>query len=672
MIAAVCGVFYLFFASYHAIKGSFYTDQAKLKAFVITITLMINSLIIPMFKTAFYLVSSWFIFALCSLSIAAPISTLQKENQTHYAWGFGFTPKYQENQPFDYVDPLVPKGGELRLPNLYRTTSFDSFNPFILKGIAATYLTDLVFESLATTSADESGAIYGLLAEKIIVNPAITQVIFELRPEAKFSNGDAVLASDVLFSYQTLMSSAANPSYRSIFSEVANVVVEGERRIRFEFKSRNPDMVLTVAGLPIFSKKWLGNRSLADISLDKPIATGPYSIASFDPGKNIVYQRRKDYWGWHLSNRKGMFNFDRIRVSYYKDDLAKLEAFKSGAFDYIMEMRAKNWARFYQGRLFDQGLLHKQAFTHQNVQGMQGFVINTRRPQFQDVRVRQALGLALDFDWLNRQLFYNSYVPSSSFWNNSELSAIQAPSGQNMPDVNELTLLRSLDQRFPNQLPSGIWGPAPNYPSTNAPGSLRQNLKKARELFAQAGWHYKNGQLRNTAGDVFRLEFLEDSGGAGSFARIMSPLMKNLRQVGIEVSERIVDFSLYQKRLENFDFDVVSLVMSASMNPGNELRDAWGSAAAKTTGSDNLAGVQSPVIDALIQAIIQSNNRQELITATRALDRVLLHSYYVIPQWTNRVHRIGYHSRIKPPSKLPKYYRAETWPLWHWSINIDL
>jgi microcin C transport system substrate-binding protein len=279
--------------------------------------------------------------------------------------------------------------------------------------------------------------------------------------------------------------------------------------------------------------------------------------------------------------------------------------------------------------------------------------------------------LALDFDWLNRQLFYNSYAPSASFWNNSELSAIQNPSGQNTPDANELALLRELDQRFSNQLPSGVWGTAPNYPSTNAPGSLRQNLKKARELFAQAGWHYHDGKLHNQKGDVFRLEFLEASGGAGSFARIMTPLMKNLRQIGVEVSERIVDFSLYQKRLENFDFDLVSLVMGASMNPGNELRDSWGSAAAKINGSDNLAGVQNPVIDALIQSIIQSNNRQQLITATRALDRVLLHSYYVIPQWTNRVHRIGYHSHIKPPSKLPKYYRAETWPLWQWSVNPD-
>ena len=600
----------------------------------------------------------------------APSSTTHSKSGGDFVsgWALGFTPKYREEQSFSYVDPKTPKGGLLRLPNLYRTTGFDSFNPFVLKGISATYLSDLIFESLATTSADEVGAIYGLIAQGIEVFPQLNGVRFELNPKAKFSNGDPILADDVLFSYHTLTSSGANPSFRVLFADVAKVSVESNQHIRFEFKNRNPDLILTISGLPIFSRKWLQGKTIDQIDLQKPIASGPYEIEKYQTGQYLVYKRRTDYWAAQHPKRLGMFNFDQIRVSYYKDDLAKLEAFKSGAFDYLVEFRAKNWARLYQGRLFDQNVLSKKTFDHQNVQGMQGFIFNTRRPQLRDIRVRKALGLALDFDWLNRQLFYRSYEPSLSFWNNSELSANQNEQGS-PPSADEKTLLKAIEQQTGQSWPDTIWGNLPERVTTQSPSSLRLNLKKARSLFAEAGWFYQNGKLINAKGEIFRIEFLSDSSGAGSFARIMTPLIKNLQQIGVQVSERVVDFSLYQKRLENFDFDIVSTVIPASLNPGNELRDTWGSQSASTAGSDNLAGIADRNVDALIQKIVQANQRSEMITATRVLDRWLLHHYAVIPQWTNRVYRIGFHHNIAPPKMLPKYYRAETWPLWHWSRN---
>jgi microcin C transport system substrate-binding protein len=319
--------------------------------------------------------------------------------------------------------------------------------------------------------------------------------------------------------------------------------------------------------------------------------------------------------------------------------------------------------------LFDKGLLHKQTFSQQNVQGIQGFIVNTRKPYLSDWRIRRAMELALDFDWLNRQLFFNSYESPTSFWNNSELGAYHHP---DKPSPDEERILRALQTRYPDSVPERVFGPLPVVPTTNPPHTLRDNLKEARTLLQQAGWHYDKGVLKNAKGDILSVEFLESFAQSNGFSRVFAAYFKNLTQLGFVVKERDVDFSLYSKRVETFDFDIISAVLPASINPGNELKDQWGSQAAKTTGSDNYSGLSNPAVDALIQLIINSNSREETITATSALDRLLLHEHLVIPQWINKTYRVGYHSRIIPPKTLPLFYKGETWPLWHWSADPTL
>ena len=579
-------------------------------------------------------------------------------------------PKYADGfSHFDYVNPQAPRGGTLVLPNPDRRTSFDKFNPFTLRGVAAPGVAQLMFESLAVGSADEVSSAYGLIAEDIAVAPDKMSVVFRIRPEAKFSDGSAILASDVKHSFDTLMSSLANPQYKTVYADVKQAVVVSDRVIRFDFKNHNPELPVMVGTLPVFSRNW-GKKPDGTITpFDKltfelPLASGPYVIESYKAGKTMIFKRNPNYWadqgGKTLNVRVGFYNFDRINYKLYSDDAVRLEAFKAGEFDALVEYRAKIWAKGYVGGKFDNGTLLKKAFLNHNGAGMQGFAMNVRRPLFQDPRVRQALGYALDFEWLNRQIFFDQYSRINSYFTNSDLSANF--DGPRKPTDAELKLLKPLKAQYPQWVPDAVFGPMPAAPSTKAPGSLRQNLRQARDLLMHAGWQYRDGALRNEKGEPFRFEIVEDG---GFFLRVISSYVRNLEKLGIQVDIRTSDFALHQKRMNEYDFDMTTVRFQDSQNPGNELWDRFGSQAAKEKGSDNVIGIQSPVVDALVDSITKAKNRDELRTAARALDRVLWNSYYVVPQWYNPTHRVAFRKEMRYPEP-PLYYSAEAWIMQNW------
>jgi microcin C transport system substrate-binding protein len=593
-------------------------------------------------------------------------------NSAHGAQGIAQygKPKYADGfSHFDYVNPNAPRGGTLTLPNPDRRTSFDKFNPYTLRGVTAPGVSQLMFESLAVGSADEVSSAYGLIAEDIAVAADKMSVVFRIRPEAKFSDGSPILAGDVKHSFDTLMSPLANPQFKTVYADVKEAVVVSDRVIRFEFKNRNPELPVMVGTLPVFSRNW-GKKPDGTITpfdkltFEQPIASGPYVIESYKAGKTMIFKRNPNYWadqgGKTLNVRVGFYNFDRVSYKLYSDDAVRLEAFKAGEFDALVEYRAKNWAKSYVGPRFNDGTLEKKAFLNHNGAGMQGFAMNVRRPIFQDPRVRQALGYALDFEWLNRQLFFDQYSRINSYFTNSDLSANF--DGPRKPTEAELKLLKPLKAQYPKWVPDAVFEPMPPAPSTVAPDSLRQNLRKARDLLAQAGWQYRDGALRNMQGEPFRFEIVEDG---PFFLRVISSYVRNLEKLGIQVDVRTSDFALHQKRMDEYDFDMTTIRFPDSQSPGNELWDRFGSQAAKEKGSDNVIGVQSPVVDALVDAIVKAQTREELRTATRALDRVLWNSYYVIPQWYNPTHRIAYRKEMRYPEP-PLYYTAESWILLNW------
>ncbi|WP_347554506.1 extracellular solute-binding protein [Robbsia sp. KACC 23696] len=584
-------------------------------------------------------------------SQAAP--AIAQYGEPHYAPGFTH---------FDYVNPDAPKGGTLTLSNPSRTTHFDKFNPFTLRGNAAPGV-GLLFETLTTGASDEASSAYGLLADDIAIAPDRRSVRFHLNPAARFSNGDPVRAADVKYSFDTLMSKAAAPNYRTVWQAVTGVTVVDPQTVEFTFSEANPELPLLIGSLPVFSPKWGerpdGTRIAFDqLDFQKPIGSGPYVIDSYSGGTQIVLKRNPQYWAANLPVRRGMYNFDRIVYKLYGDNTAKLEAFKAGEYDVSVEYRARAWVRDYIGKRFRNGEIEKTVFTHRNDAGMQGFYLNTRHPLFQDVRVRQALDLALDFQYLNRQLFYNQYRRSDSFFTNSDLAA------HGLPDAGERALLEPLVQRYPKDVDPAVLGPMVVQPSTAAPQSLRKNLLLARRLLADAGWTYRDGALRNRAGQPFVFEILDDSGGA--LGAVVASYARNLAKLGITVNFRSTDFALYQQRLQNFDFDATTLAMPAGQSPGSELLDEFGSKAAAIEGSSNFAGIRSPVVDALIQDVLAAHSRPDLVDASRALDRVLMHGYYVIPQWFADGHRVAYRTTLAFPSTLPLYYAAEDWVVSTW------
>ncbi|MFM0217044.1 extracellular solute-binding protein [Paraburkholderia caledonica] len=570
-------------------------------------------------------------------------------------------PKYPADfKHFDYVNPDAPRDGTLVLANPDRLTSFDKFNPFTLRGNPAPGL-GLMFESLTTGSSDEVASAYCLLADDIDVAPDGLSTTFHINPQARFSNGDAVTAEDVKFSFDTLKSPQALPQFSVYFAQIARAVVVNRLTIRFDYKVATREMPLLAGGIPVFSHKWGmrpdGTRIPFDqLAFEKPIASGDYLIDKYDNGRTISYRRNPNYWGASLPVRVGTHNFARIDYKLYADAVAKLEAFRAGEYDVLVENVAQSWVRRDVGKRFDNGELIKREFPHHNGAGMQGFFINLRRPIFRDVRVRQALDLALDFQWLNRQLFFDQYKRTGSFFANTDLQAT------GKPGEGELAILEPLR----GQLDPAVFGEMPQQPDTDPPGLLRANLVKARQLLAQAGWTYRNGALRNMNGQPFVFELLDDSGSGTSMEPVAAAFGRNLQKLGITMNFRTADFALVQKRLDAFDFDMTTVRLPDVQVPGTEQLSRFGSKYADQQGSDNLAGVKSPAIDAILRRVVSAQTHEQLADATHALDRVLMNGYYVIPHWYSASHRIAYSRDLGYPAKLPLYFAADEWVLSTW------
>ena len=560
---------------------------------------------------------------------------------------------------FDYVNPDAPKGGELRLVSNLRLSTFDKYNPFTIRGGAPAYLSQLMFDTLLTGSLDEEGAGYGLLAEDVTVAPDGLSATFRLRREARFHNGDPVLAADVKHSYDTLVGPHTSPAYKTMLIDVDGVDVVDERTVRYRFKRANRELPLTVGGLPVFSRQWGEGKPFNEVVMEPPIGSGPYKIGPVKFGKDITYVRDPDYWARELNVRRGTANFDRILVKIYRDNTARLEALKAGEFDLMAFYSAGDWARRVNGKRFDSGELVKGEFQHKLPTGFQSYVLNTRRPLLQDVRVREALGLAVDYEWMNRQMFYNSYTRVSGLFGNTSCAA------SGLPSAEELALMDPLR----GQIPAAAFGIAYTPPRTDQPkdpavGGLRENLRRAQQLLAEAGWTVQSGTLRNAQGQAFVLEYLDSNEGG---ARVVTPWMRNLEKLGITLRFRPVDFALYQQRLQKFDFDITTIAYAGTANPGQEYADLFGSQAADTEDSGNLAGVKSAAVDSIISLMVSAKTEAQYRAACRTLDRVISHSHVLLPQWFAGTHRMAYNAwRLERPKVTPPYFRGETWAIDTW------
>jgi microcin C transport system substrate-binding protein len=542
---------------------------------------------------------------------------------------------------FDYTSPQAGKGGKLLLHGL---GGFDKMNPFTLKGTAPDDLESLVFEPLAVASLDEPFSEYGLLARDIELAEDRLSVIFTIDERARFSDGSSVTVEDVKFSLETLKSEAAHPFYQSYLQDVSGAEILDAHRIRFRFAQKNRELHLIAAQLPILSRKFYSAHPFSEESLTVPVGSGPYVVAEVSPGKSITFKRNPEYWARDLPVRRNQFNFDTVTYKYFKDQIVAVEAFKAHEFDFMYVNIAKQWARDLNGPRFEKKEIIKETLPHQNNQGMQGFVMNLRRTLFQDRRVRQALGLAFDFEWANRALFFDQYTRSTSYFSNSNLAATGLPQGL------ELEYL----QPFRDQLPPEVFTTPPTPPSTAPPSSLRHNLRQAKKLLTEAGWRIgADGILADAAGRPFAFEILLVS---PSFERVMAPYVQNLAKLGVKATYRTIDPALFQRRVQEFDYDMIVNVYGQSQSPGNEQRDYWTSASADRKGSRNYMGLKNPVVDKLVDRIVYAETQEELAAACRALDRVLWYGYYVVPNWYLAFHRVAYWNRFARPEKLPLYY----------------
>ena len=572
------------------------------------------------------------------------------------AMGMGYEPKYPPGfTQFDYVDPGAKKGGEI---TLYGLGTFDSLNPYLLKGLSAEGLGTLVFESLLEKSLDEPFSMYGLIAEDFYLAEDGLSVTFHINPAARFSNGARVTAEDVKFSFDTLMSKAAHPQFRVYYGDVESAEVIDDLTVRFQFRNKNRELHMIVGEIPIFSKGWLQGEPFDEVDDVPPISSGPYLVDAYERGRFIRYLRNPDYWAKDLPVRRGMYNFDTVNYKYYKDSTIALEAFKAGEFDFFYENYSKRWARSHVGPKYDSGEILKTELAHSNNAGMQGFAFNMRREKFGDARVRRALTLAFDFEWSNNQLFYNQYERCDSYFSNSELASSGLPTGE------ELALLEPFREQLPSSVFETEWYP----PTTNNDVTLRDNLRKARDLLAEAGWTIQDGVLKNAQGEVFVIDVLLVQKG---FDRIFAPYAHNLKKLGIDMNYRTVDDSLYKRRLDKFEFDMVVTSFPQSVSPGNELLNMFHSQAAEMEGSRNLPGIAEPVVDALIEKIINAEDRDQLIVAAHALDRVLLHGEYLMPNWYIDTHRIAYRDKFNMPDTLPLYFEPVSWLLKTWSARAQ-
>jgi len=546
---------------------------------------------------------------------------------------------------FDYVNPNAPKGGAIKYA---ATGTFDSFNPFILKGEPADGI-GLMFDTLMVSADDEPASSYGLVAESVEVAPDKKSVIYNLRPEARFWDGTPITADDVVWTFNTLKTEG-HPRYRLYYADVLKAEALGAHRVKFTFRTgTNRELPSIVGEMPVLSKAYWSKHAFSKTTLTPPLGSGPYKIVDFQPGRYVVYRRIADYWGKDLPVNRGRYNFDEIRYDYYRDQSVALEGFKAGVYDIRIENVAKNWAIGYDSPALSAGWIKKERIPNKVPQGMQAFGFNLRRPLFQDRRVREALGYLFDFQWTNKALFYGAYTRTESYFANSEL----ASSG--LPNSDELKIL----DKYRGQIPDAVFTTVFKAPTTNGSGDIRPNLHEALKLLAAAGWTVRNGKLVDAQGRQFQFEFLL---AQPEFERVVLPFAQNLARIGIVCNVRTVDPAQYENRMRNYDFDMAVVLYPESLSPGNEQREYWSSQSADEPGGQNYLGIKSKAVDDLVNLIIDAPDRPSLVTRTRALDRVLLEGYYVIPNWYLPYFRVAYWDRFGRPKTNPPYALAlNTW-----------
>jgi microcin C transport system substrate-binding protein len=595
---------------------------------------------------------------------AATAAAVVKTGSWEHAISSYVPPKYPRGfTHFEYVDPEAPKGGVLRLRNPDRRSSFDKYNPFTVRGNAPAGLTIYMFEPLAQMSQDEPQAMYGLLAEEIYVAPDLSSISFRLHPKARFANGDRVTPADVKQSFEHLSGPQAAPSTQSAYESIERVVVVDSRTVRFDLKDRKTDVLYTAGTMPVFSARWVAGRKFDEVVSEHPITSGPYVIHKVDMPRRIEFKRNPDYWARDLGVRRGWFNFDRVVYLMYQDHAISREAFKAGEFDIMKEYGMRSWMRLHQGVKWRDGRIAKQEFKVGTGQALQSYNLNLRRPLFQDIRVREALGYTYDFETLNR---YGKFKRANSVFNNSEFAA------QGMPSPGELALL----EPFRAELPPRVFGPAFAAPRTdNEPTALRRNLLKARELLEQAGWKLApDGKLRNAEGRAFEFEYLTPREGG------LNDWIQRLEKLGITLKERVVDFALYRRRLEQYDYDMITIVEGSFTLPSAaSLRTLYGSKSADEPGNNNFRGVKSKAADHLIEVIGSATTLEELRDAARAFDRVVMWSFWQVPDLYSDTENASYWNRFGIPAVSPDYFTIDTyldeygpWPVRNWwDLAVD-
>jgi microcin C transport system substrate-binding protein len=557
-------------------------------------------------------------------------------------------PKYKADfTHFEFVNPQSPKAGAIY--HGVPASTFDSLNPFVLKGTSVTVVASFVFDTLMKSAADEPFTEYGLIAKTIEFPKDRAWVAFELDERARFHDGSPITADDVIFSFEMLTSDKARPFYRQYYYDAVKAERMGPRAVKFTFRAAgNRELPLIMGQLPIISKAFWSTRQFDQVTLERPLGNGPYKIGDLAAGRYIVFERVKDYWAADLPVNRGYDNFDTIRFDYFRDATVAREAFKAGEFDYRLENQALAWATQFDTEATRKGELIKLEVPHQRPAGMQCFVMNTRRAQFRDWRVRRALALMFDFEWTNKNLFHGAYKRTLSYFANSEMAATGLPQGA------ELQLL----ERFKGRIPDSVFKEPYTLPVYSGDGNIRDGIRPALALLKEAGYDFKGSELVDKAGKPIRFEILI---GSPAFERIYLPYIANLKRIGILVTPRLVDPTQYQKRIENFDFDMTTGGWGQSESPGNEQRSFFSSKAADTIGSNNTPGIKDSVVDELVDLVINATDRDDLVMRCKALDRVLLHHHFVVPSWHIAADRMIYWDKfgVSRPHR-----RGTSWVNW--------
>jgi microcin C transport system substrate-binding protein len=559
---------------------------------------------------------------------------------------------------FDYVNPDAPKGGRARL---FALGSFDSLNPFTFKGSAAG-IVGQTFDTLMDASLDEAGSEYGLIAEAVKKPDDFSWVTYRINGAARFHDGSPITPEDVIWSLEALK--AAHPFYNSYYANVTAAEQTADNEVTFRFsEAGNRELPQIVGQIPVLSKAWWTGkndkgetRDINNTTLEVPLGNGAYRITEVKPGKSVTIERVKDYWAADLPVNRGKNNFDEIFVIYYRDNTIAMEGFKGDEYDFRAESSSKDWATSYDFPAAKRGDVVKEEIYLKNPDGMQAYVFNTRRERFADARVRQALNYAFDFEWANQNLFFGQYARTASYFANSELAWTGLPEGKELEILNEVK----------DQVPPEVFTEEYKNPVYATPQDKRNNLRTAAKLFSEAGWTVGNDRvLRNAKGEDFTIEFLLVS---PLFERVVLPYVSQLELLGIKSTVRTIDSAQYERRVQAFDYDCIVGSWGQSLSPGNEQRNFWGSEAADREGSRNFVGIKNPAVDKLINKIIFAKDRDELVAACRALDRVLLWNHYVVPMWNIPYERVAYWNRFGRPEKLPDH--SIGFPaIWWWDAD---